>query len=60
MASRVSAELRKDTDTPVEIVKGGLGEFSVYFDDRKVIDTSRMWYPNPGKIVKRIRALLPK
>ena len=60
MASRVAAELRKETDTPVEIVKGGLGEFSVYFDDRKVIDTSRMWYPNPGKIVKRIRALLPK
>ena len=58
MASRVAAELRKETDTPVEIVRGGLGEFSVYVDDRKVIDTNRLWYPTPSKIVKRVKALL--
>ena len=58
MASRVAAQLRKETDTQVEIVRSGLGEFSVYIDDRKVIDTSRLWYPTPSKIVKRVRALL--
>jgi len=58
MASRVAARLRKETDTQVEVVRGGLGEFSVYLDDRKVIDTSRLWYPTPSNIVKRVRALL--
>jgi hypothetical protein len=58
MASRVAARLRKETDTQVEVVRGGLGEFSVYIDDRKVIDTSRLWYPTPSNIVKRVRALL--
>jgi hypothetical protein len=50
--------LRKETDAQVEVVRGGLGEFSVYVDDRKVIDTNRLWYPTPSKIVKRVRALL--
>ena len=54
----MAAQLRKETDTQVEVVRGGLGEFSVYIDDRKVIDTSRLWYPTPSKIVKRVRALL--
>jgi len=58
MASRVAAQLRKETDTQVEVNKGGLGEFSVYIDDRKVIDTNRLWYPTPSKIVKKMKALL--
>jgi hypothetical protein len=59
MASRVAAQLRKDNNAQVETVKGGLGEFSVYFDDQKVIDTNRLWYPSPGKIVKKVQTLLP-
>ena len=58
MASRVAAELRKETDVQVEMVRGGLGEFSVHLDDRKVIDTNRLWYPTPSKIVKKMKALL--
>ena len=58
MASRVAAQLRKDNNAQVETVKGGLGEFSVYFDDQKVIDTNRLWYPTPGKIVKKVQTLL--
>ena len=58
MASRVAAELRKENGLSVETVKGGLGEFSVYVDDRKVIDTNRLWYPVPSKIVKEIKAIL--
>ena len=54
----MAAELRKETDAPVETVRGRLGEFSVYIDDRNVIDTSRVWYPTPSKIVKKIQALL--
>jgi hypothetical protein len=58
MASRVAAQLRKENNAEVEIIRGGLGEFSVYVDDRKVIDTNRLWYPSPGKVVKKIQALL--
>ena len=58
MASRVAAQLRKETDVQVETKRGGLGELSVYVDGRKVIDTNRLWYPTPSKIVKRVRALL--
>jgi hypothetical protein len=58
MASRVAVQLRKENDAQVEVVRGGLGEFSVYLDDRKVIDTNRLWYPTPSKIVKKIQALL--
>lgn len=58
MASRVAAELRKETDVQVETVRGGLGEFSVDLDDRKVLDTNRLWYPTPSKVVKKMKALL--
>jgi hypothetical protein len=57
MASRVAAQLRKENNAQVEVVRGGLGEFSVYVDDRKVIDTNRFWYPTPSKIVRKIQAL---
>ena len=54
MASRVAAQLRKENDIEVETVKGGLGEFSVYIDEQKVVDTNRFWYPTtcPKKIWK--------
>ena len=58
LASRVAAQLRKENDAQVETVRGGLGEFSVHIDGRKVIDTNRLWYPTPSKIVKKIQALL--
>ena len=58
MASRVAAELQRAHDVSVEVVKGGLGELSVYFDDRKVIDTNRFWYPRPSQIVKQVSELL--
>lgn len=58
MASRVAAQLRKETAAPVELVRGGIGEFSVYVDDRKVMDTNRFWYPTPSKVVEKIRAVL--
>jgi hypothetical protein len=58
MASRVAAQLKKENDVDVETVKGGLGELSIYLDDRKVIETNRFWYPTTNKIVKKIQALL--
>jgi len=59
-ASRVAAQLNKESNMEVETVKGGLGEFSVYMDGRKVIDTNRLWYPTTNKIVKKIGVLLAR
>lgn len=58
MASRVAAQLSKENNVETETVRGGLGEFSVYIDGQKVIDTNRLWYPLPGNVVKRVQALL--
>jgi hypothetical protein len=58
MASRVAAQLNKGNIVEVETIKGGLGEFSVFIDEQKVIDTNRLWYPSPSKIVKKTQALL--
>lgn len=58
MAARVAQQLEGETELEVETVKGGLGEFSVSVDGRKSIDTSRLWYPAPGRIVERVRTLL--
>ena len=57
MAARVAGQLSKE-NLKVTIVKGGLGEFSVFIDDQKVIDTNRLWYPTPGNVVAKIRKLL--
>ncbi len=58
LASRVAAQLSKENKVDVETVKGGLGEFSVYIDEQKVIDTNRFWYPTANKIVKKTQELL--
>jgi hypothetical protein len=58
MASRVAAQLKKENNIEVETVKGGLGEFSVYIDEQKVVDTNRFWYPTTNNVVKKIQALL--
>ena len=60
MAARVAAELRKEPEVAVETVKGGLGEFSVTVDNQKVVDTSRLWYPRPKKVVQQVRAELAR
>lgn len=58
MAARVAAELSKDAGLEVETVKGGLGEFSVSIDGDTRIETSRLWYPTPSKVVARVRAII--
>jgi hypothetical protein len=60
MATRVAAELNRDSIVEAETVKGGLREFSVYIDGEKKIDTNRLWYPRPSTIVRKVRALLAK
>jgi hypothetical protein len=58
MAASVAAQLSKENDVEVVTTKGGLGEFSVSVNDRKVIETSRLWYPTPSKVIATTRAFL--
>ena len=58
MAASVAAQLSKENGVEVETVRGGLGEFSVSIDGQKVIDTNRLWYPTPSKVVTKIQKLL--
>ena len=58
MAARVAAQLSTENDLEVKTVKGGLGELSVSIDGQKVIETNRLWYPTPGKVVAKVRKLL--
>lgn len=51
-------ELKKEPGVQVEMVKGGLGEFTVLIDNQKALATSRLWYPRPGKVVKDVQARL--
>ncbi len=50
--------MKADGGVEVETVKGGLGEFSVRLDGRKIVETSRLWYPTPRKVVEQVRAAL--
>ncbi len=58
MASCVAVQPNKENKVEVETIKDGFGEFSVYIDERKVIDTNRFWYPAPSKMVRSRQALL--
>ena len=58
MASRVAAELDKENNVETETVKGGFGEFSVFIDGQKVIDTNHFWYPTTNSVVKRVKMLI--
>ena len=56
----MAAQLSKDDALVVETVRGGLGEFSVYIDGKKVVDTNRLWYPTTSTVVAKTRTFLAK
>jgi hypothetical protein len=58
MAARVAEELSHDADLEVTAVKGGLGEFRVSIDGETRIETNRLWYPTPSKVVAKVRTLV--
>jgi hypothetical protein len=60
IGARVAADLSQEADVAVETVKGGMGELSVAIDGAKVFEGSRLWYPTPGGVIKKVRAALEK
>jgi len=59
MAARVAAAIEKDVPgVKAEIVRGGLMELSVSIDGRKTVETNRLLYPIPSRLIARIKAAL--
>jgi Ethanolamine utilization protein EutJ (predicted chaperonin) len=54
----VAADLKNLNDTSVEVIKGGLGELSVSADGKVIYDSSRLWYPTPAGVIRKVRAAL--
>ena len=58
IAARVAAQLAGDPALEVHRVKGGLGELRVAVDGVDAVNTSRLVYPAPSSIVRKVRAYL--
>ena len=60
IAARVAADLEHLPNVEVQTKKGGLGELSVDVDGKRAFTGSRIWYPTPSAVIKKVRALLPE
>lgn len=56
----MAEELRKEEGLEVRVVKGGLLELSVDVDGEKAVETSRLWYPLPSRMVTEALEFLGK
>jgi len=54
----VAADLNKEDDLTVDLVKGRLGELSVSLGDRNIYKSNPLWYPTPTGIIKKVRAAI--
>jgi hypothetical protein len=54
----VAAQLQKEPDVEITLVKGGFGEFSVSVDGLSCFNSKRFLYPRPSRVVERVRAFL--
>ena len=56
----MAAQLRKEPDVQVALVKGGFAEFSIWVDGHSCIEASRLSYPRPSKVAQKVREFLAK
>ncbi|HET6671017.1 MAG TPA: hypothetical protein VFH15_12380 [Pyrinomonadaceae bacterium] len=54
----MAADLEHEAEVEVQTRKGGLGELSVDVNGERVFTGSRLWYPTPSSIIKKVRAVL--
>ena len=54
----MAADLKKEDDLTIDLVKGGLGELSVRLDDRDIYKGNPLWYPTPASVIKKVRAAI--
>lgn len=56
----MAEELRKEEDLEVAVVKGELLELRIDVDGKKAVETSRLWYPLPSRMVREALEFLGK
>jgi hypothetical protein len=56
----VAEELRKEEGLEVGVVKGGFLELSVDVDGERAVETSRLGYPLPSRMVREALEFLGK
>jgi len=54
----VAAQLGADPTLQVHRQRGGFGELRVVVDGKDVVDASRLTYPTPGAVVRKVRTHL--
>jgi hypothetical protein len=54
----VAAQLCKEPDVQVALVKGGFAEFSIRIDGHSCIEASGLSYPRPSKVAEKVREFL--
>ena len=47
--------MRKEPGVEVTVERGDLGELAVWVDGREVVRSPKFWYPNPWKVLRRVR-----
>lgn len=58
MAARLAARLESECNAHVETRQGGLGEFTVLVENKEVVSTNRLWYPNLAKVFQAVKSRL--
>ncbi len=51
----MAAELKKEIGVDAELVVGSSGEFTVWLDDKKVVDKAGGRFPTPEDVVAALR-----
>jgi selenoprotein W-related protein len=57
-ADRAAAALKQELGIDPELVRGKLGEFSVWVDDRRIASRGLFLFPTEARIVDAVRAAL--
>jgi hypothetical protein len=47
--------MRKEPGVEVTVERGDLGELSVWLDGKEIVSSSRFGYPNPWRVMRRVR-----
>ncbi len=58
VATRLAATLTEQDGLDVELRWGGIGELSVWLDDRRIVNTNRFWFVRTDDLARRVRAAL--
>jgi hypothetical protein len=54
----VAAELNEEPGVEARMTRGKLGELSVNIEGQEAVRTNPLWYPNPSRVVEKVKEKL--